>query len=103
MVHALLRAPLARYRWAIAARSVLAIFGGYALAASFAACCGLLLARAGMARVDAVTSANMLSFIVYACAAIWIFAGVGLRRAARGILLAAGVLALGAWLMRVPA
>lgn len=103
MVHTLFRAPLARYRWAIAARSVLAIFGSYALAAGFAACCGLLLARAGVARVDAVTSANMLSFIVAACAALWIFAGVRLRRASLGIALATAALMLGAWLMRVPA
>lgn len=95
--------PLARYRWMIAARGVLAAFGGYALAAAFSACCGLLLAHAGMARVDAVTSANMLAFIVYACVAMWVFATASLRRACIGVLGAAALLALGARLMGVPA
>jgi len=95
--------PLARYRWAVGVRSMLAVFGGYALAAAFAACLGLLLARAGMARVEAVTTANMLAFIAAACVAMWVFGVARLRRACIGMAGAIGVLALGAWLLRVPA
>jgi len=89
---------LARYRRAVAARSVAAIFGGYLLAATFAACMSLWLQDAGMTRMDAVTTATIVSFIVHACAAIWVFATASMWRAWAGVLLPAALFALGAWI-----
>lgn len=61
-----------RYRLAITSRTVAAIGGGYALAAGFAAALSLLLAQC-MPRVEAVLTATMLSWAVYAMAAGWAF------------------------------
>jgi hypothetical protein len=88
---------LTRYRLAVAMRSVVAIFGGYALAAASAAWLGYLLPMLGMTRLDAVLTAAMLAFVVHACAAIWVFAVASTWRAALAILVPASVLALGAW------
>ncbi|OZI75161.1 hypothetical protein CAL22_06845 [Bordetella genomosp. 12] len=40
-----------------------------------------------MSRVDAVVTAQMLSFVVYACAVIWVFATYNAWRAWGGILI----------------
>ena len=58
----------------LAARIVLPIFGGYALASGFAGFFGVLLSFAGMARSEAVLLAAMLSFLVYLLVLIWGFA-----------------------------
>lgn len=92
-----LQPGLARYRWAIALRSLAAIGGGYVLAAASAAWLGRLLPLFGMSRLEAVATATMLAFIVHACAAIWVFAVANTRRAVVGIVAPAAVLALGAW------
>ncbi|MEW7851310.1 iron transporter [Massilia aurea] len=88
---------LTRYRLAVAVRSLVAIFGGYALSAACAIWLGHLLPALGMTRLDAVLTASMLAFVVHACAAIWVFAIAGTWRAAIGILVPAAVLAVGAW------
>ncbi len=88
----------ARYRWLVTSRSVAAIFGGYLVAATWAASMSLWLQHTGMARVDAVTTATMLSFIVYVCAAIWVFAVASTRRAWTGILVPAALMGGAAWL-----
>ncbi|GGY10873.1 DUF3649 domain-containing protein [Massilia dura] len=88
----------AAYRWLVASRSVAAIFGGYLLAAAWAACMSLWLQKTGMARVDAVTTATMSSFVVHLCAAIWVFAAGTTQRAWIGIVLPAALLAAGTWL-----
>jgi len=92
--------PIAHYRWAVAARSVLAAGGSYLLAASWSICMSLLFQKTGMTRMDAVTAATMLSFVVYACAALWVFATPRLTKACIGLALPTLVLALGAWLLR---
>jgi len=92
--------PLARYRWAVAARCVLGAGGSYLLAASWAACMSLLFVKAGMARMEAVTAATMLSFVVYACAALWVFATPRLGKACIGLAVPTLVLAIGAWMLR---
>ncbi|AUL18860.1 DUF3649 domain-containing protein [Bordetella holmesii] len=46
-----------------------------------------------MSRVDAVVTAQMLSFVVYACAVIWVFATYSAWRAWGGVLIPALVLA----------
>ncbi|MGE8617328.1 MAG: DUF3649 domain-containing protein [Achromobacter spanius] len=72
-----------RYRMAVFSRAVAAILGGYALASAAAACLAVWLP---MGRADAVTTAQMLSFVVYACGVIWVFATRNAWRAWGGIL-----------------
>ncbi|HEY0682572.1 MAG TPA: PepSY-associated TM helix domain-containing protein [Steroidobacter sp.] len=65
-------APLTpAYRLAVAARVVAAIVGGYALAAlaTFA-----LAQFLPMTKAEASMTATLLSFLIYACAVIWVFA-----------------------------
>lgn len=78
-------------------RSLLAIFGGYWLAALAAATLALALP---LPRADAVMAAVMLAFVVYLLAAIWAFAAATLARAFAGLLLPAAV--LGLWLVFLP-
>lgn len=85
-----------RYRLGVASRAVAAIVGGYMLAAAATALLALTLP---MARVDAVLTATLLSFTVYVCAVIWVFAARDALRAWLGIgiptlLLGLGVMAL---------
>ncbi len=61
-----------RYRLAIASRAGAAVGGGYALAAAVTAALSLALAQ-GMARVEAVLTATMLAWLVYAAAVAWVF------------------------------
>ncbi|EHK66216.1 DUF3649 domain-containing protein [Achromobacter arsenitoxydans] len=72
-----------RYRLAVFSRTAAAILGGYALASAAAACLAVWLP---MGRADAVTTAQMLSFVVYACGVIWVFATRNAWRAWAGIL-----------------
>lgn len=78
-----------RYRLAVFSRAAAAILGGYALASAAAACLAVWLP---MGRADAVTTAQMLSFVVYAGGVIWVFATRNAWRAWAGILLPAAVL-----------
>ena len=61
-----------RYRLAVASRALAAVGGGYSLAAGFTAALSLLLAQS-MPRVEAVLTATMLAWLVYAMAAGWAF------------------------------
>lgn len=75
------------------ARIAGALFGGYALAA--------LTSVAALAlpieRTQAVVTGMLASFVVYACAVIWVFAVRSARRAWFGLALAALPLLLAAW------
>ena len=86
-----------RARLAVAARVLLAVLGGYALAALATAGLALTLP---MARAEAVTTATLLSFAIYAGAVVWVFAARRLASACVG--LAVPALALGGlvWLLR---
>jgi len=82
------------YRFAVASRVLAAILGGYALTAVAIALLALWLP---MARAEAVLTATLLSFALYAGAVIWVFAARSAWRAWLGILLPAlglGVLLL---------
>lgn len=86
--------PLWRYRMAVASRSLLACAGGYALASVSTA--ALTLALVGtLPRVDAVMTATLLSWLVYACAIAWAFYARTAWRAWQGVLLPALLLAAG--------
>ena len=86
-----------RYRLGVASRAIAAIFGGYALAAASTAVLSLVLP---LPRVDAVMTATLLSFTVYVCAAIWVFAARDALRAWLGIGTPTIVMGLGLWLFR---
>ena len=59
------------YRLGVASRSVAAIVGGYVLAALLTM---LLSVSLPMARAEAVMTATLLSFAIYTCAVMWVFA-----------------------------
>jgi hypothetical protein len=83
-----------KYRLSVASRAIAAIGGGYAVAALSTA---LLASLLPMTRSDAVITATLLSFTVYTCAAIWVFAARSVWHAwlglvAPGVLLGLGLL-----------
>lgn len=84
--------PLTHYRLAVASRSLAAVLGGYVLAAVSTAALGLLLSSL-MSRVEAVMTATLLSWVIYAIAIAWTFYARTAWLAWAGVLLPA--LALG--------
>lgn len=87
-----------RYRFAVASRAMAAILGGYLLASAAAACLAVWLP---LKRPDAVVAAQMLSFVFYTCAVIWVFATRNAWRAWAGILVPAAVMGALFWAGRV--
>jgi len=86
--------PLGRYRAQIALRALVAIVGGYVLAAASAAVVAHALLGLDVARNDATLAGNLLAFIVHPLAAIWVFACASLARACLPVVLPTVVLAL---------
>lgn len=84
-----------RYRLMVAARAVLAIFGGYGVAAIATAYLSLVLP---LDRSEAVATATLASFAIMAVAVIWVFAARTLGGAAIGLALPAIGLGGGLWL-----
>lgn len=87
----------ARFRWGVVARAVAAIGGGYLLTASATTLLAILLPAS---RADATIIGTMLSFAIYACAILWVFATRSALRAWAGILGTAALLAGLLWLCR---
>lgn len=85
-------AALTRYRWAIASRALAAIFDGYAVSALFCAAAGLTLVQTGSSRLDAVMTATMLAFVVYAIAVIYAFRARSASRVWVGMAVAAALM-----------
>jgi hypothetical protein len=81
----------ASYRLAIASRAVAAIVGGYALTAIATFALAIFLP---MSKAEASLTATMLSFLIYTCAVVWVFATRTAWRAWAGILVPS--IALGA-------
>jgi hypothetical protein len=77
----------------LGSRIVCAILGGYALAALTSVAALAL----PVSRPQAVLTGMLASFVVYACAVIWVFAVRSARRAWTGLLVAAVPLLLAAW------
>ncbi|MCY1232164.1 hypothetical protein D9M68_431940 [compost metagenome] len=71
-----------RYSAGVASRAIAAIAGGYALAALTTAALAVSLP---LPRPEAVTAATLMSFAVYACAAVWVFAVRNAWRAWAGL------------------
>lgn len=84
-----------RYRGAVLSRSVAAIGGGYVLTSIAIA---LIAVALPLPRADAVTIATLLSFVVYACAILWVFATASALRAWAGIAGATALLWVVQWL-----
>jgi hypothetical protein len=80
------KAPTPRYRASVALRTLIAILGGYALAALMSAALAMWLP---IARVEAALTATMAGLIIYPCAIMWCFAARSAARALAGLLLAA--------------
>lgn len=86
------------HRRDISLRVILAILGGYCLVNTL----GILLAYLlPLTKSDAVMTAILLSFAVYAGCVIWVFAVQTLAKAALGLLLPAALFGLLALLMKV--
>ncbi|WP_343293341.1 DUF3649 domain-containing protein [Vandammella animalimorsus] len=83
-------------RWAgLMARVVAAIIGGYVLAALVS----IAAAALPMPKTEGVMTGTLLSFLVYACAVVWVFAARSALRAWGGLLAAALPLLALAWLV----
>ncbi|VFR36276.1 FIG024006: iron uptake protein [plant metagenome] len=78
----------ARYRWAVASRSAAAVLGGYAFASAAAAALAVGLP---LTRIEAVFTANLLIFLFYAAAIIWVFATRSAGRAWVGMFVGTAV------------
>ena len=87
--------PALAYRLAIAARVILAIVGGYAVAALASGWLALVLPGG---RAEAVSTAMLASFAIMAAAVIWVFAARTLGRAALVMGLVATLLSAALWL-----
>lgn len=81
-----------QYRLGVASRAMAAILGGYVVTALATALLAVILP---MVRIDAVLTATLLSFTVYTCAVLWVFAARSAFRAWIGIVLPAAILGLG--------
>lgn len=87
--------PQSRNGWpATAARTGLALLGGYAFTYSFTAAAARSLP---LDPVDAVTTASLLSFVVYLLFMIWAFAAASLRRVLTGAGIAIPLAIVGFW------
>jgi len=85
-------------RWAVFSRSLAAIFGGYALATSSSLFIGQLLLN-NVGKYQAIHIGLLFSFLVYACAAMWVFSVSNATKAWICLIKANVFFVLGAWLL----
>jgi len=90
MVSAIAMSRQARDRWSVAARSLAGTLGAYGVTSLVTAALSLLLARIGMDRVEAVTTATLLSFAVFALIAVAAFHARSAARAWMWLIAIAG-------------
>lgn len=76
-------------RWSIFSRVMAAILGGYLFTSIVIALLAIVLPGS---RVEAVLTAMLLSFLIYACVVMWVFACRSASRAWTGILLSSLVM-----------
>lgn len=88
-----------RYRWMIFTRFVLAIFGGYYLAAIVAMCIATLF-NSEPYQAYAVLSATMLAFVIHCAAFIWIFMVNSTLKAWLGIIIPSLIFTLAYWVLK---
>lgn len=90
----------ASYRLAVASRALAAIVGGYALTALATTALAIFLP---LSRSEASMTATLLSFVIYTCVVLWVFATRSATRAWLGIVAPAVVLGALVWLQRLMA
>lgn len=83
--------PTSRYRLQVLSRIVAATVGGYALAAAATV---LLTVLWPLPRSQAVLAANMLSFVWYTIAVMWVFSTKSATRAWVGMVLPTALIAV---------
>lgn len=89
-----------RYRANVAARTVAATMGGYAVAS----CLAMAVARLfGGARIEGVIAGTLLAFVAIPAVAVWAFLARGPWRAMAGVLGIVALLGGVAWLIGPPA
>lgn len=87
---------LTAYQWSVVSRVVAAIGGGYLLASLMS----IVVVRAmPLPHPSAVMTGMLLSFLFYAGAALWVFAARSARAAWLGLVIAAVLLSLLAWML----
>ncbi|WP_137171919.1 DUF3649 domain-containing protein [Massilia sp. HP4] len=84
-----------RYRGGVVARTVAAIAGGYVLTSIASSLIAIALP---LPRADAVSIATLLSFVVYTCVILWVFATTSALRAWTGVVAASAVLGAALWI-----
>ena len=72
----------------VISRIFAAAIGGYTLSAAITVCLALYLPTT---RSEAVLTATMISFVIFVCAAIWVFSVSSARRAWMGLTLATAI------------
>lgn len=85
-------------RWTVFSRILAAIFGGYALATSNAIFIGQLL-LSSVGKYQAIHIGLLLTFIVYACAAMWVFSVSSASKAWLGLIKLNILLLVLTWLL----
>ncbi|UUD62329.1 DUF3649 domain-containing protein [Pseudomonas seleniipraecipitans] len=90
-------ASMARYRWLVASRVLAAALGGYALTSALTVLLSLVWP---LPKSQAVLSATMLSFTLYAVAVIWVFSVRSVTRAWLGMVIPTAVIALLCWVLQ---
>ncbi|MEI6894543.1 MAG: hypothetical protein V5789_07900 [Colwellia sp.] len=85
-------------RWLVFSRVVAAIFAGYALATTSTLFFGQLLLTS-VGKYEAVHIGMLLSFPIYACAAMWVFSVASAQKAWIGLIKLNVILMIFTWLL----
>lgn len=85
------------YRLSVASRALAAILGGYVLTALMTMAIAVYLPTT---RAEASLTATMLSFLIYGCVVLWVFATRTAVRAWLGIVIPSVVLGVLVWLQQ---
>jgi len=85
-----------RYRGGVAARTLAAVGGGYVLTSIASA---LLAIALPLPRADAVSIATLLSFVIYTCIILWVFATGSALRAWTGVAASSAMLGAVLWIV----
>lgn len=89
----------ARRRWLVASHVVAGTLGAYGLTSLATVTLSLILARAGMARTEAVIAATLASFAVFAVISMAVFHATSAARAWAWLTAGATLLAPLVWLL----
>lgn len=88
-----------RHRLLVAARTLGGTLGAYGLTVQITVTLSFVLARIGMARVEAVTAATLASFAIFAAVSMAVFHASSVRRAWLWLVAMTAFLALSGWML----